>query len=139
MANGDLDRLEVLRSALESAKETGKACLLINSGAAVALLAFMGHLVTEKVSLGLIPGLLPSLNWFVAGIVTATLAHGFAYITNLFFWRGSEKARNYRILAGLLIIASISSFIGGCYAAYRAFSAMPSGSTKSESTIQSAK
>jgi hypothetical protein len=52
MADQDAERLELLRSALESAKDTIKACLLINSGAAVALVAFTGHLVTEKSSLG---------------------------------------------------------------------------------------
>lgn len=102
MADQDAERLEVLRSALESAKETIKACLLINSGAAVALVAFMGHLVTEKGSLNLSSGLLPSLNWFVAGIVTAAFAHGLSYFTNLHFWRGGwQRAQWLRFIAVL--------------------------------------
>jgi hypothetical protein len=77
------ERLECLRSALESAKETIKACLLINSGTAVALLAFMGHLITEK-QLQLFAELTPSLWWFISGVIAAILAHASAYSSN---WR----------------------------------------------------
>ena len=42
-------RLESLRSAMESAKDAPiKACILINGGAAGALLVFMGHLATAR-------------------------------------------------------------------------------------------
>jgi hypothetical protein len=137
MADQDAERLELLRSALESAKDTIKACLLINSGAAVALVAFTGHLVTEKSSLNLISGLLPSLNWFVAGIVTAALAHGCSYVTNLRFWSGGwQRAQWYRIIVVFFIFASICSFIRGSYSAYSAFSPE---ATKPTPTIQPSK
>jgi hypothetical protein len=35
---------ELLRSAMDSAKETVKSCLLINGGATIAVLTFIGHL-----------------------------------------------------------------------------------------------
>ena len=39
---------DLLRSAMESAKEALKACLLINAGSAAVLLGFMGQLVIQN-------------------------------------------------------------------------------------------
>ena len=75
-------RLESLRSAMESAKDAIKACLLINGGAAGGLLAFMGHLATVGND-RLIRGLLVSLLLFGGGLITAIIAHGTAYASHL--------------------------------------------------------
>ena len=52
----------------------------------VALLAFMGQLVTEK-RYQLVSELAPSLKGFVSGVIAVTIAHGVAYGANLSFYR----------------------------------------------------
>ena len=87
-------RLEALRSAMESAKDAIKACLLINGGAAGGLLAFMGHLATVGNDL-LIRGLLVSLLLFGGGLITAIIAHGTAYASHFNFARfPTQKVEN---------------------------------------------
>lgn len=135
----DTDKTEILRSAMDSAREMIKACLLINSGAAVALLAFTGQLLTKDTYHALITELLPSLNWFVAGIVGAILAHGMSYTTNLLFWRGYVQGQTCRIIAGVLTLVSVGSFIIGCYSVSRSFSRMSPSTTKPTTIIQGAK
>ena len=85
-------QIELLRSAMSNANETLKACLLVNGGAAVALLAFMGHLATQRLFIAL-GQFAPSMMWFIGGLAVGIVGHGLAYRTNLLFYRAVLKRR----------------------------------------------
>ena len=64
--------VELLRSVVSSANEILKTLMLLNGGAAVALLAFMGHLVSSGPANAVSP-FGPPLLKFVAGLVVSGL------------------------------------------------------------------
>jgi hypothetical protein len=73
------------KTAIESATFAFRMAILINGGAAVALLAFVGGMIGQgKVAVG------PQLNtlaftliWFASGVAIGTLAAGLDYVANL--------------------------------------------------------
>ena len=113
----DEAKLDILRSAMESARDTIKSCLLINAGSAAVLIAFLGHLVTRG-EYQLVEKLAPSTMWFALGVLAAIIAHGFSYCSNLFFvywpWRWGQNARYAAVAATLL---STICFICGAWTA----------------------
>lgn len=119
--NDEKSRLEALRSAMDSAKDAIKACILINGGAAGALLVFMGHLATARDNQA-IRDLAGSLGWFLGGLVAAILAHGMAYASHLNLFRSSQrKWKVYRGFAVGLTLLSMVLFGRGGYSAYSGF------------------
>jgi hypothetical protein len=75
---------ETNRAAIENANLTLRYAVLINGGAAVAVLGFVGGLAAQgRVKLGSqLLDVGSSLTWFAAGVALATLAMGFSYFTN---------------------------------------------------------
>lgn len=130
---------DLLRSALESAKETIKACLLINAGSAAALIAFMGHLVTQK-EYQLVEQLAPSNKWFVIGALAAILGHALSYLSNLFFvywpWHMGQCARYAAVFVTLL---SMICFTVGALTASASLSSISKANLKPTPTIQGIK
>src|SRR5262249_30801650 len=61
-----------------------RAALLINGGAAVSVLAFIGGLAAQdRIKLDQIKGVADSLRLFAFGVVAAVMGMGLAYLTNL--------------------------------------------------------
>ena len=119
--NEEQVRSEILRSAMESAKEVFKACLIINGGAAVALLAVIGHLVSQK-HYSPIADFLPSFVCFVVGVFVVPIGHGLAYGSNLYFsLRPGQSGRGFRVSAIALALASALCFLAGSLLACGAF------------------
>ena len=95
--NEDLDRktaerahenlTEFTRQNFEAAFKSGQVALrtvvLVNGGAAVAVLFFLGT-IAAKVSVAQISIVASSLIWFVAGITCGLIALTCAYLTNLY-------------------------------------------------------
>ena len=70
--------LELLKSVVTTAGVAIKSLILINGGAAVALLAFIGHLATSGTNTGApVHAFAVPLLWFVIGVWTAALFAGF--------------------------------------------------------------
>jgi hypothetical protein len=70
-------------SSIKNAESTVKAAMLINGGAAVSLLAFIGGLTAQgKVPLGELHVFAGCLVWFASGVALAAGMSGFAYFTN---------------------------------------------------------
>jgi hypothetical protein len=130
---------EMLRSAMESAKETIKACLLIDAGSAAALIAFMGHLTTQK-EFQLVEKLAPSNLWFVGGVFAAMLGHGFSYLSNLFFVFWPDRRGDYcrYIAVGVTALSMVFFAVGACKAT-AALSLISKSNVKTQTTIQSSK
>jgi hypothetical protein len=96
----------------------------MNGGAAVALLALVGHLAS--VDAGRIRGLAPSLATFVTGVLVAALASGATYISQWFYasnqsWDKTGLAFN--ILAILLGLGSYVVFAVGMWRGYSVLTA----------------
>jgi hypothetical protein len=123
---------------MESAKETIKACLIINAGSAAALIAFMGHLVTEK-QYSLVELLAPSNKWFIAGAIAAIFGHGFSYLSNLFaVWWPPRWGENALYVAVALTLCSVICFAIGAYTASTSLSSI-SKTRQKQPTIQCTK
>jgi hypothetical protein len=127
------------RAAIESANLTLRTAMIINGGAAISVLAFIGGLASrDKVSLVTITQTAATLVWFAFGVAVATLSMGLAYFTNLAvtgasfsqqktfvfpFIQDTDKSRRYRrwgeIFRWLAVagaIASLALFICGMLA-----------------------
>jgi hypothetical protein len=127
-------------AAVSTGTETVKAILLINGGACVAVLAFIGSLVSRGQGVTDLAG---SLVWFAAGAVFAVMSAAFGYLTNLSYFsesnartrhfdepyvRDTNASRRHHV-AGCITrwvtigcsIAGILAFVGGVFVANCAF------------------
>jgi hypothetical protein len=132
-------------AAIKNAEEVIKAATLINGGGSVAMLAFIGTLVSRDVlSSEQLVNITKPLLCFGCGVAASIIASAAAYLTNLFIANTSnERQREYeqpfvrntpasirskrlgelfRWIAILFIPASISCFIWGLVSAGTAFS-----------------
>jgi hypothetical protein len=70
-------------AALDNANLAMRTAVLINGGAAVSVLAFIGGLNSQaRVPLASLIPIAASLVWFAVGVAAATFAMGCAYLTN---------------------------------------------------------
>ena len=68
------------------AQEAIKIALLVNSGAAVAILAFISTLASRSgVTLANLKAVKNSLYWFTGGIISSGVTAAFAYLSNSFY------------------------------------------------------
>ena len=114
---------------ISSATVALRTAVLVNGGAAIALLAFIGGTLNDsKVPLStMIDQLTAPLVWFALGVVTATLAMGCMYLINFSntmilasrtqnwespFIRETTVSRRWRMVSRILtVVAIICSFI----------------------------
>jgi hypothetical protein len=137
-------------AAVRDAQEAIRAALLINGGAAIAILAFMGAMASKGgVSLIELRGIAKSLYCFTGGVATAAVTAACAYFTNSAYaearfardrtWehpyleKTSRSERFFKIgrrfhYAGLaLAILSLIAFVVGVILAARAIARMGVG------------
>lgn len=70
-------------AAIASGNHTLRALIIINGGAAIAVLAFIGQIVSGNAELGeKLSDLTAPLSWFAWGVALATLSVGLSYLTN---------------------------------------------------------
>lgn len=123
-------------AAIKTADGALRSGMLINGGAAVSVLAFIGGLVTkDMISMGQLSKVADSLELFAAGVAVSVAGMGLSYVTHFFgasrirsFARQWEppwivpgpNTRNYsratyaaQILAFLAGLATIILFVGG--------------------------
>lgn len=120
--------LEMFKSVIQTGQSAIKANMLLNGGAAVALLAFIGKLA--DVNPGRIPLFALPLTVFVIGAFLATLLSGLTYLTQLTFSEdGKWRDRAGYTLQGISILSGLGSLIlfgYGTHLAYGAFIALGS-------------
>lgn len=125
--------------AVNNANVVLRSLLIINGGAAVALLAFVGSMVTSE-ALGLadnIVELTAPLLWFGWGIVATIVAMAFAYLTNYSIvgysfaiydsaptqlW--SRVATTFHVMALVSTLSSLGLFIYGLWSVRAAVTAL---------------
>ncbi len=96
-----------------------KSAILINGGASVALLTYLGYAASQQ-------GLPEALLWFVCGTLAAAMGAGSTYVALLGAARSEDKAKrrwfqSLNTVSIVLVIASYSAFAVGAVIAYCSF------------------
>lgn len=115
--------LEMFRSVIQSGQNAIRSSFLLNGGASVALLAFIGKLTEEQQSK--IPEFADSLTIFVIGVLAIALTSGFTYLSQWFYaedeaWK-QKTGFVLNIFSILLGLSSYGFFIWGMCRAYTSF------------------
>ncbi len=116
-------KIEMFRSVISAGQNAIRTSFLMNGGASVALLAFIGHLAEIKPSsvVAFANVLLP----FVLGVLAMTLTSGCTYISQWLYDSAKPKAQSWgfglNILCIILGLLSYVFFVWGMYCAYSAF------------------
>jgi hypothetical protein len=115
--------IEMFRSVILAGQNALKTAFLMNGGATVALLAFLGKLSDrhqDKIAV-----FSSALVIFVSGVLAITIASGATYLSQWFYAHSEPWKRKtghiLNILAIVLNLASYGCFIWGTVRAYRAF------------------
>jgi hypothetical protein len=115
--------LEMFRSVIQSGQNALRSSFLLNGGAAVAMLAFIGKLTEVQASK--IPVFACSLTIFVIGVLAITVASGLTYLSQWFYagnlqWK--VKTGFWLNIAAIVMgLSSYGVFIWGMCEAYAAF------------------
>lgn len=110
---------EIFKSVIAAGQNAMKSAMLVNGGAGVALLAFIGHLWERSLLTSVGMPLKYSLLYFVAGVLFAAIATGTTYLTLEAQSRGWKKTSDIINGASILLVAvSFLAFGMGGYQAY---------------------
>lgn len=115
--------LEMFRSVIQSGQNAVKTAFLMNGGASVAILAFIGKLTeSNKQS---IPAFAGTLTLFVTGVFLICATAGFTYLSQWMYSEDSTRKQKvgslFHVGAILTGLSSYGVFIWGMKAAYSAF------------------
>jgi hypothetical protein len=125
VANYDAENkfsIEMFRSVIEAGREALKAALIMNGGAVIAMLGFLGTTVgkTNSNTLGL--ALTLPLAVFGFGVFSVGAAFVGMYLSQYFYRRASSfAAYSSHFITALATCISYALFAYGVYQAYRAF------------------
>jgi hypothetical protein len=120
------ERLELFRSVISSGQAAIKALILINGGAAVAMLAFLGQLSLRSPAIPLGP-FYSSLIFFCYGLGCAGAAAGATYFSQSAYLAERSRLGNaLRLLAAAFGLASLSVFVWASIEAAARFAASAS-------------
>ena len=119
--------IELFRAVIEAGQTAIKSAMLMNGGAAVALLAFLGNLLTRSPNFGnavLIARINTAMLIFLTGVGLAGLTSGFRYVSQALYADRTRPKRGdwARNLAVLLAFSSLVAFLVGGLVAYTAIS-----------------
>lgn len=102
--------LEMLRATIVTGQSALKSALLINGGAAVAMLAFIGNAWSTPKTAQLVAGLAYGLSLFVWGVMSAACAAGATYLSQAGF--GGEFGTNSQRIGRTGMVLAILGVIG---------------------------
>jgi hypothetical protein len=124
-------RLESFKSTISSGMNAAKSCMLINGGASVALLAFIGN-IWSKGSLGMAAMLVSKgLLFFCSGVALAALCTGFTYLAQSAY-TSSELGTNKKwsswgtFCNSIAIFSALLSLIVFGFGSYQTYLSMAS-------------
>lgn len=127
------EKVEVYRSANNAGLVALKSALLLNGGAAIAVLAFVSNLV--QVNIGKVADVSLCLLIFGIGSLAVTIAAGTTYLVSFLegvsqdqdIWENKAWFIKWAVIFNrtsiFLVIASYGLFLAGLFTAYRIFSA----------------
>lgn len=119
-------QLENFKSIVALGQAALKSIILINGGAAVALLAFLGHLVANGQLTNAPAPIVESLYRFVLGVLFASVASGTTYASQYFYgYTNSAWCQRIgialHICTVILVTSSYGLFFAGAYHTYCGF------------------
>lgn len=113
---------EMFKSVIIAGQAALKSAILINGGAAVALLAFIGSVFKVSQNNEVVTTLSHAMFCFVIGVLSGAIASGVVYITQFVYAR--DKLRLGHILNGfswVLVVLSYILFLTGVVLAFKIF------------------
>lgn len=115
-------RLEMLKGTLDAGREALNAIVIVNGGAVIALLGFLGAAISKDMPRALGLGLTIPLLLFGGGVLLGALGFGARYISQACYSGDHPKwGQGFTILAVALGLAAYASFGSAMYGAYNAF------------------
>lgn len=120
--------LEMMRSTVMTGQSALKSSLLINGGAAVAVLAFLGNAWSKSIPRPIVLQASYGLSLFVWGVLAAATAAGATYLSQAGYGdqlgKNSQKIGDFgRGLAIALVVAAYVLFACGAWQTYSSLSA----------------
>ncbi len=113
---------DMFHSVIATGQTALKSALLINGGAAVALLAFIGNVWVKGTSQAAVNSLTSSIASFSFGVLLAAIASGTTYLTQYgHHHKWGKLAVAFHVITVALVLASYVLFALGTYNAYSAF------------------
>lgn len=116
-------QLEMFKSVITAGQNAIRSSFLLNGGAAVAILAFIGHLT--EVQPAKVAAFSDVLVPFVLGVLAITVTSGFTYLSQWLYASPSLRTQKcgfgLNLLTILLGVTSYGFFIWGMCVAYSAF------------------
>jgi len=114
--------LEEFKSVILSGQSALKSCMVINGGAAVAVLAFTGKIWQTSVSYEVANALTTSIFIFCLGVLFAGLASGITYCSQSFYHKKWMKLGNVSNFFSIsFVLLSYALFFWGAYIAASSF------------------
>ncbi len=101
--------LEMFRSTIMYGQQSIKSSFILNGGAAVAMLAFVGHLA--EVDPSKVSSFAFYITQFAVGAFFSTLTFGFSYLSQWYYGRDERTGYVLNILSILFGICSMGVFI----------------------------
>ncbi len=122
-------KLEMFRATNTAGQNALRTSFLMNGGASVAILTFIGHLATNTSGKVPIPLLAPSLAIFVFGVLLVAFASGATYLAQLFYAQWSYAGKKWAKTTGFVLnimaigfgLVSYGFFAWGACKAYSVF------------------
>jgi len=118
---------ELFKATMGHAQSAIKLLALVNGGAAVALLTFIGKVWTPEFNSTSIAAYIPlALVFYCCGVGGAVVTQSLTYLSQHFFTYGGDKvARVIRFLAQAAALSSLALFFIATYVAYLGFVCVP--------------
>lgn len=120
--------LESFKQVIALGQSTLKAIMLINGGAAVALLAFLGNILSKSHPIVGLHPFASSMLTFVLGVLLSAVAYALTYLSQLGYsgtkpWQ-QKTGVVLHVLTGLTGAFSMGAFLWGAKIAYHGFTAL---------------
>lgn len=116
-------RIEMFKAVIESGREALNALVLINGGAVIALLGFLGGTVSKGLPQTLGLSLTIPLLQFGLGVLMGAIAFASRYLSQAFYSTSNMKMGHaFRYVAVFFALTGYGLFGCGIYGAYSAFS-----------------
>lgn len=120
-------RIEGFKSVILAGQNAIRTMVLVNGGASIALLAFLGQILTRAPDAA--PAFAECLLFFVFGTLLAGLVSGFTYLSQWFYNGGPGWSQHLgtaaNVIAMLFGVASYIAFGFGAWRTYSTFAMLP--------------
>lgn len=112
--------IELFKSVITSGQNTLRASMLLHGAAAVALLAFIGHLVVNPSTKPLVGQFAPIMTCFLIGVLNVVVCHGITYLTQYCYHHHRNIFGHIlNVLSSVLSVFGYGLFGYACYLSYQ--------------------